>query len=118
MSVESSEKEYKNLKEFYPFYLGEHQNTICRVLHFFGTLGAIAGILTSIYLDIWWIALAGVAFGYANAWIGHFVFENNRPATFKYPLLSFLSDLILFSEFLTGKRAFVSNGKEKIVNQS
>jgi hypothetical protein len=41
--------------------------------------------------------------GYGFAWVGHFVFEKNRPATFKYPFYSFLGDFKMFWEILTGK---------------
>lgn len=40
------------------------------------------------------------------SWVGHFFFEHNRPATFKYPLFSFMGDWKLWWETLTGKRAF------------
>jgi hypothetical protein len=42
--------------------------------------------------------------GYGFAWVGHFFFENNKPATFKYPLLSLKGDFRLFKEIATGKR--------------
>jgi hypothetical protein len=30
--------------------------------------------------------------GYSFAWIGHFAFENNKPATFIYPSFSLMGD--------------------------
>jgi hypothetical protein len=42
--------------------------------------------------------------GYGFAWVGHFVFEKNTPATFKYPLWSLMGDFRLFFETVTGKR--------------
>jgi hypothetical protein len=30
---------FSSFREFFPYYLGEHRNPICRVLHFFGTAG-------------------------------------------------------------------------------
>jgi len=41
---------------------------------------------------------------YAFAWVGHFFFEHTRPATFKYPLLSFMGDWRLWWDILTGKQ--------------
>jgi hypothetical protein len=34
--------------------------------------------------------------GYGFAWIGHFAFENNRPATFLHPTYSLLGDFKMF----------------------
>jgi len=41
--------------------------------------------------------------GYGPAWIGHFFFENNRPATFKHPFYSFASDWIMVKDMVVGK---------------
>jgi hypothetical protein len=41
--------------------------------------------------------------GYGFAWIGHFIFEKNRPATFKYPLYSLMGDFKMFWDVVTGK---------------
>jgi hypothetical protein len=52
------------------------------------------------------VALAGVLCGYGFAWIGHFVFEKNQPASFKQPLFSFMGDWKMFWQILTGKIPF------------
>jgi hypothetical protein len=100
------EKKYTTLKEFYPYYLEEHQNTTCRVLHFVGTglvfLILFAGILTTNYS--WLISIPFVGYGFA--WVGHFFFEKNKPATFQYPLFSLASDFKLFFDLLLGKEKF------------
>jgi hypothetical protein len=100
------EKKYKTLKDFYPYYLEEHQNSTCRKLHFLGTglifLILIAGIATGNYT--WLISIPFVGYGFA--WVGHFFFEKNKPATFQYPLFSLASDFILFFDLLTGKEKF------------
>ena len=101
-----TEKKYKNMKDFYPFYLGEHSNRICRGLHFIGTLIMLIMLLSIVISSKWqylW-SLPIVAYGFA--WIGHFVFEKNRPATFTYPLLSLRSDFVMFWQILTGKISF------------
>ncbi|MCJ0743508.1 DUF962 domain-containing protein [Pedobacter montanisoli] len=101
-----ADKKYKSLKEFYPFYLSEHQNFTSRILHFIGTglviLALLAGLL---FHDA--IFLVAIPFlGYGFAWVGHFFFEKNKPATFQYPLYSLASDFILFWDLLNGKQPF------------
>ena len=92
-----------NLEEFYSFYLSEHKNVINRRLHFFGTLGAL--ILFSILILIKKIGFFPlvVLFGYGPAWIGHFFFEKNKPASFKHPFLSFVCDWLMVKDILLGK---------------
>ena len=97
---------FASFREFYPFYLGEHRDRTCRRLHFVGTSFAIGFIVLAVKSgDPWWF-LAALVSGYAFAWIGHFFFEKNRPATFKYPLWSLMGDFRLFLETVTGKRRF------------
>ncbi len=96
----------KTFKEFYPFYLGEHSNRTCRRLHFVGTsLGLGFLLLALLTLNFGWL-LAGLVQGYAWAWVGHYFFEHNRPATFKYPRWSFIGDWVMWKEMLTGKIKF------------
>jgi hypothetical protein len=77
---------YRSFREFYPFYLGEHANPVCRRLHFVGSWGVLALVAVAIVQhNAWWL-LAALACGYAFAWVGHFFFEHNRPATFRHPL--------------------------------
>jgi hypothetical protein len=97
---------YSSFKEFYPFYLSEHQNPTCRRLHFVGTSLVIGIVLACITSNNYaWIWLALIA-GYGFAWIGHFVFEKNRPATFKYPFYSFLGDWVMYKDILLGNIRF------------
>lgn len=94
---------FNSFAEFYPYYLSEHQNTVCRRLHFVGTTVVIALILAAFFTRQWWfLALTPIA-GYSFAWVGHFAFENNRPATFKHPWYSFLGDWKMFFDMLTRK---------------
>lgn len=96
-------KQYKSLEEFYPFYLSEHSDSTNKVLHFIGTGISICLLIyfiaTMQFLKIPLIALVGYSF----AWIGHFIFEKNRPATFQYPLYSFVCDFKMFFDILRGK---------------
>lgn len=99
-------KEYKTLKEFYPYYLLEHQNANCRILHFIGTSLVISLVIASIVmLDLRLLIYVPLA-GYSFAWIGHFFFEKNKPATFQYPLFSLISDFKMYFELLTLKIPF------------
>ena len=99
-------KEYKSFKTFYPFYLSEHMNPICRGLHFIGTFCVIIIIIGSFFNTkiIYFSPLCGYGF----AWIGHFFFEKNRPATFTYPLYSFIGDWIMFKDILIRKESIIN----------
>ena len=92
--------------EFYPVYLGEHSNRTCRRLHFVGTSVALALFLAAIATRNAWLAVAAPLQGYAFAWVGHFFFERNRPATFEHPWLSFLGDWRMWWDILTGRIRF------------
>jgi hypothetical protein len=91
---------YTNFREFYPFYLAEHANRTCRRLHFVGSLLVIVTVVfASASADARWLWLAPV-FGYGFAWLGHFFFEKNRPATFTYPFYSLMGDWVMFWDTL------------------
>ena len=97
---------YKSFTQFYPFYLSQHRDRTCRRLHFVGTsIGGLCLLQTIESLNPWWI-LVGLAVGYTFAWVGHFYFEKNRPATFAYPLYSFLGDWAMWRDTLTRKIPF------------
>ena len=99
-------KRYATFAEFYPFYLGEHSNRTCRRLHFIGTsAGLLCGLHAVATLNFWW-ALGALICGYAFAWVGHFFFEHNRPATFTYPFYSFAGDWVMWKDHLVGKIKF------------
>ena len=97
---------FASFREFYPFYLSEHSNRTSRRLHFVGSCLALALAATAlVQRNAWWLLAALVA-GYAFAWVGHFFFEKNRPATFKHPFYSFAGDWVMFKDILTGRIAF------------
>ena len=95
--------QYRSFAEFYPYYLGEHSNPTCRRLHFVGTSVVIALLAYTIGSGKWLLLLAVPLFGYGFAWVGHFFFEKNRPATFTYPLYSLIGDFVMFRDILLGK---------------
>jgi hypothetical protein len=94
---------YNTLKEFWPFYLHEHRYTVNRTLHFIGSTLGLVIFGTAIAISKFWLILPAFVCGYAFAWVGHFFIEKNRPATFKYPLKSFISDWRLWYVVLTGR---------------
>jgi len=93
-------------RRFYVFYLGEHSNRTCRRLHFVGTSLVIGCVLAAVVTrDAWWLIGAPLC-GYGFAWIGHFFFEKNRPATFTHPLYSLWGDWVMYRDMLTGRIPF------------
>jgi hypothetical protein len=100
---------FNSFKEFYPFYLQEHSEVVCRMLHFIGTsLGIIFLVIVLAAFNNKWWAFASPLWGYAFGFAGHYFFEHNQPATFKNPFYSFGSDLLMFWQLLTGKIKFRS----------
>lgn len=96
-------KKYASFREFYPYYLSEHQNAVCRRWHFFGSSLVLLG-LALIGLTLQWNFFPLLfVMGYGPAWIGHFFFEKNKPATFQYPVYSFIGDWVMYKDILVGK---------------
>ena len=104
--TDTTTHQYASFAEFYPFYLQEHANRTCRRLHFIGStlvlLTTAYALLSGKLILLLWLPVIGYGF----AWVGHFVFEKNRPATFKYPLYSLMGDWVMFKDMLTGKIVF------------
>lgn len=99
----STGQKFQSFREFYPFYLSEHTNRVSRRLHFAGT-SLVTGLIIYILItgQIVLALLLPVA-GYGFAWAGHFFFEKNRPATFRYPFYSLMGDFVMFRDIITGK---------------
>jgi len=98
--------EYKRFSDFYPYYLDQHRDPTCRRLHVAGTALVLLSLVAALATGRWILLLGMPLFGYGFAWIGHFAFERNRPATFRHPLYSLLGDLALFRDVLTGRIPF------------
>ncbi|PKM08535.1 MAG: DUF962 domain-containing protein [Gammaproteobacteria bacterium HGW-Gammaproteobacteria-4] len=97
----------KNFSEFYAYYLTEHSNRTCRRLHYAGSalvLGVLAAVIMGRLPPIWLFSIPVIGYGFA--WVGHFVFEKNRPATFTYPLWSLMGDWVMFKDMLVGRIRF------------
>ncbi|MBX3700618.1 MAG: DUF962 domain-containing protein [Dokdonella sp.] len=94
---------YANFREFYRFYLSEHADRNCRRLHFIGsTLVLVVLAVALVSGQARWLWLAPLA-GYGCAWIGHFAFEHNRPATFRHPFYSLAGDWVMYVDILRGR---------------
>jgi len=94
---------FRNFEEFYPFYLGEHADRTSRRLHVIGTSAAVLQMLSAVFLREPLLLLSALVTGYGFAWVGHYVFEKNRPATFKYPLYSLRGDFRMAREVFSGR---------------
>jgi len=98
-----AERAFSSFADFWPYYLSEHSKPATRLLHCVGTLIAIASAVSLIVVGKWWLFPLAVVPGYAFAWVGHFFVEKNRPATFTYPLWSFMGDWKMLALMLTGR---------------
>ncbi|WP_257388181.1 DUF962 domain-containing protein [Tahibacter caeni] len=97
---------FASFREFYPFYLGEHSNVVCRRLHYIGSLLVLVCLALALLRGNPWWLLAAPFCGYGFAWVGHFFFEKNRPATFSHPLYSFVGDWVMLRDMLVGRIRF------------
>mgnify|MGYP000282300011 CR=1 FL=1 len=97
----SKELTFNTYKEFYHYYLSEHSNNTCRNLHYIGSSLVIIVLSISLYFDYYILLWSLPVIGYGFAWLGHFVFEHNKPATFKWPFWSLASDWLMLFQFVT-----------------
>ena len=99
-----TEQRYKTFSEFWPFYLAEHSRPGTRWFHLIGTLIGLAVVVYFIATGRWWLFPLGLIPGYGCAWFAHFLIEKNKPATFKYPLWSFIGDYKMIALMLTRRK--------------
>ena len=66
----------------------------------------IAIIAFTVFTQQWMFLWALPLVGYGFAWVGHFFFEKNKPATFKNPLYSLWGDFVMWKDVVTGKIAW------------
>ncbi len=98
-----TDQKFASFADFYPFYLAEHSNLICRRLHFVGSTLSLLCLASLFVTGNFWYLLLSLLLGYGFAWTGHFFFEHNKPATFKYPFYSFMGDWKMYWEIIIGK---------------
>ena len=94
--------EFRSFEEFWPHYVAEHSRKATRWLHFAGTTAAILCAAAAVFLHPWLLLAVPVA-AYGLAWIGHFVVEGNKPATFRHPLWSLLGDIRMYRLMWLGR---------------
>ena len=94
---------YNSFSEFWPHYVAEHSKPATRLLHLIGTFVALGLVGYFIAIGKWWLFPLALVPGYGAAWIGHFFIEKNKPATFQYPLWSFMGDYKMIWMMLTGR---------------
>ena len=99
---------------FYRFYLTEHRNIMSRRLHVVGSSIGLYCVSKAIRQKKAKYVLYGLLAGYACAWVGHFVFEKNKPASFKQPFYSFISDWRMLSDILRGNLSLRDRKFDKI----
>ncbi len=93
---------FHSFEEFWPFYVCEHSKPLTRALHFVGTAALIPLVAVAVANSLYLLLLVPVV-GYGLAWVGHFLVEKNRPATFKHPLWSMLGDFKMFGLMCIGR---------------
>lgn len=98
--------QFSSFDDFYPYYLQEHSDRTNRRLHFIGTTIGLLLLIVALATQNWWLILVAFVQGYAFAWVGHFFFEHNKPATFRHPWWSYLGDWKMWWQMLTGRIPF------------
>lgn len=89
-------------QEFWPRYLEAHRDPRTRMMHVAGTLAGTALVIGGAALRKPWLAAAGLAAGYAPAWLSHAFIERNRPETFRAPFASLAADFVMAYHVLRG----------------
>lgn len=96
-------QKFDSFSAFYPYYLAEHRHPVCRALHYIGSSLVILVLCYVLFSQKWQLLWVLPVLGYGFAWVGHFFFEHNKPATFQYPLYSLAADWVMLKDFLTGQ---------------
>lgn len=94
---------YGSFAEFYQFYLSEHGKRSTKLLHFAGTFLVLVILAVAVLRQNWTLLVLLPIVGYGFAWVGHFFFEKNKPASFSSPLYSLLGDFVMFKDILIGR---------------
>jgi hypothetical protein len=93
----------KTFSDFWPYYVRDHLNWTNQVLHVIGTSISLYLLYYFIHESLWYLIWLPFVTGYTFAWVGHFLFERNRPTTYKYPWFSLRGDIRFWHRFLLGK---------------
>ncbi len=93
----------RTYREFWPYYLDQHRHASTRLIHSVGVTSFFVLMALAIAQSAPWFVLAAFLVFYLPAWVAHFVIERNRPATWAYPLWSFVSDIRMSALWLLGR---------------
>ncbi|XP_051132262.1 uncharacterized protein LOC127252219 isoform X2 [Andrographis paniculata] len=94
---------FRNMEEFWAFYISQHSKRGTRRWHFAGTFCSIMVTVYSVVSCNWWCLMLVPLIGYGMAWYSHFFIEGNVPATFGHPIWSLLCDYKMFGLMLAGR---------------
>jgi hypothetical protein len=94
---------FVSFEEFWPFYVAEHGRAATRALHFTGTSAGLLLLGVALWSRRPVLLLAALLVSYGLAWVGHFLVERNRPATFQYPLWSLRGDFRMYGLMWRGR---------------
>ena len=92
-----------SVQEFWPYYVREHSHSGTRWLHFVGNTNLLIWLFLAVYYQSLFIVGFAVASSYTFAWIGHFFVERNIPATFRYPLMAAICDMVMYYKMWRGE---------------
>jgi hypothetical protein len=95
----------QNYTEFWDFYASEHSLPLTRLFHFIGTTLGIALLIFFVARGQWYFFPVFFIVAYAFAWYSHFFIEKNKPASFRYPFWSLISDFKMIWYMVTGRMA-------------
>ena len=96
-------KRIETYEEFWDYYILEHRQPMTRYFHFVGTLLGIVMLVWFLQGGLFFYIPLCLVVGYGFAWFSHFFIEKNKPATFQYPIWSFISDYKMMFYMLIGK---------------
>ena len=97
---------FRSFSSFYPYYFSQHTHPTSRRLHFVGTVLSVLTFSMSVVLGWYLLLLAVPVIGYGFAWIGHYYFEHNKPATFQWPVYSLMGDFVMARDIITRRMPF------------
>ncbi|MGB9178048.1 MAG: DUF962 domain-containing protein [Pyrinomonadaceae bacterium] len=98
-----AQQDFNSFEEFWHHYVAEHSKPATRALHLVGTTAGLACAAALLARRRWRLLPLAFIPGYAAAWVGHFLIEKNRPATFDHPLWSLRGDYKMIGMMLAGK---------------
>ena len=99
----SNPNRYTTYRDFFPHYLREHSKKETRLMHYCGTAFSNVLLIFLLITQNYYLIPLVLITGYGPAWIAHFFIEHNKPATFQYPLWSYIGDHHMIWLMLTGR---------------